>query len=396
MAGGDSAVPIGAMTPEQIAEQAERDLAEFQRMSAARRGTGATGGTGGREVGVSMPPAGGSSGSEAGGLGSNQSDRVTPAGAIGSGPELADALGTGAGGARNASDNRSTGAVAVDRDLDGRQWPDSGGTPPRRVPETPDALAATAAALYRDATREDTPLRSLMAIAALSIAEPDRPFNAEAIPDLTEDERRVLARFHGFCRDLGRQLAGSDDPEAVARAVERLSHEMRGARRLRIPRGELCTQVDGFGVFRAIEPREFVAHSGARFALYFEVDGYRSVELGAEGWKTELSVELSILSERDGVPVWRRDWQTMTDLVATQRKDFFVTHTVTIPDALSVGAYALKIRVRDEQTGALAEHSVPFRMVAAAARPGSSSGPATGGAPTSPSAPNRSGGSLPN
>lgn len=374
---GGGGIPPGSLTPEQLADQVERDLVDLQRLNAARRTSGAAGGN---------TPGGGASTAERAMLASESSrgGANTPvAGAgVGGGATAPPAPPPGSGA---TIDERRSGAdtsVAAD-DGDGVPAPALTPSGARRVPETTDALASAAAALYRDASRADTPLRSLMALAALSIAEPDRPFNPEALPDLTEEERRTVARFHGFCRELGRQLAASDDPDAVARSVEQLAREIKGERSLRVPRGEFCSQVDGFGVYRAIAPREFVAHSGARFALYFEVDGYRSVEVGSEGWKTELAVELSILSERDGVPVWRRDWQTITDLASTQRKDFFVTHAVTVPDALSVGGYALKIRVRDELTGALAEQSVPFRMVAAATGAPTTGSAAPGGAPMS-------------
>jgi len=353
-AGADAAqaVPEGAQSPEQIASQMERDLADFQRLMASRQsgGTRSTSGADGAAGGAGT-------GADPGGDRPAASPNGTRAGPEGSATAAANAPTRMPEDAGSATTTRPP----IDGAADDTQ---ASGTPPRRVAETPEALAAAAAALYRDASRADTPMRSLMALAALSIADPDRPFNPDALSDITEEERRTLSSFHAFCRELGRRLASSDESDEVVRAVEQLAKEMRGERRLHIPRGEFCSAVEGFGHFASIEPREFVAHAAARFVLYFEVDGYRSAELTGEGWKTELSIELSILSERDGVPVWRRDWQTITDLAASQRKDFFVTHIVAIPDALSVGAYVLKVRVRDEQAGSLAERSIPFRMVA--------------------------------
>jgi len=348
-------VPAGSKSAEEIAAQMERDLVEFQQLNTAGRvpaRSGAAASNGAPEGAFAAHQRAPTSS----GIATPDRAASSPAGSNTGAPVIGAAPPRGVEHELDAATEAAESTAAP-----------TPGLSRRAVPETPEALANAAAALYRDASRADTPLRSLMALAALSIADPERPFNAEALPDLTEEERRTLARFHGFCRDLGRQLASSDDPEAVSRAVEELSQEIRGERRLRIPRSEVCTQVEGFGVFTRIEPPEFTAHSGARFVLYSELDGYRSTEVGGEGWKTELSVELSILSERDGVPVWRRDWQSVTDLVATRRQDFFMTFRVNLPDALSVGAYALKIRVRDEQTGALAEHSVPFRMVAGTA-----------------------------
>jgi hypothetical protein len=37
---------------------------------------------------------------------------------------------------------------------------------------------------------------------------------------------------------------------------------------------------------------------------------------------------------------------------------------ITLPKALSVGKYTLKVRLRDEKSGAETEGSLPFEMVA--------------------------------
>ena len=51
-------------------------------------------------------------------------------------------------------------------------------------------------------------------------------------------------------------------------------------------------------------------------------------------------------------------------MTSKTRRDFFTTQLIALPPALSVGKYHLKIRVRDEHSGAEAEDSVPFQMVA--------------------------------
>ncbi len=52
------------------------------------------------------------------------------------------------------------------------------------------------------------------------------------------------------------------------------------------------------------------------------------------------------------------------DVTSKTRRDFFTTQLIALPPALSVGKYHLKIRVRDENSGAEAEDSLPFEMVA--------------------------------
>jgi hypothetical protein len=81
-------------------------------------------------------------------------------------------------------------------------------------------------------------------------------------------------------------------------------------------------------------------------------------------WLTEISQQLEIISDRDGIPVWSEPWQKAVDVTSHRRRDFFTTQIITLPEALSVGRYHLKIRVRDEKSGAETEESITFEMVA--------------------------------
>ena len=98
--------------------------------------------------------------------------------------------------------------------------------------------------------------------------------------------------------------------------------------------------------------------------VYLEIDEFTS-ELNEKGqWVTELSQELVIYSDRDGIPVQREGWQTGVDLTKHRRTDFFVVQIITLAERLSVGRYQLKIRVRDERSGAEAETAIDFEMIA--------------------------------
>ena len=79
---------------------------------------------------------------------------------------------------------------------------------------------------------------------------------------------------------------------------------------------------------------------------------------------TNLWQELEIYSSRDNIPVWRLDWQPAIDKSNTRLTDFYITHRFSIPERLSVGSYVLKVRVKDEAAGSIAESSIPFQIVA--------------------------------
>ena len=62
--------------------------------------------------------------------------------------------------------------------------------------------------------------------------------------------------------------------------------------------------------------------------------------------------------------MWNEDWQTAADRSQNRRRDYFTVQKLTLPSGLSVGKYRLKLRVRDEKSGAEVERSIPFTMTA--------------------------------
>jgi hypothetical protein len=52
------------------------------------------------------------------------------------------------------------------------------------------------------------------------------------------------------------------------------------------------------------------------------------------------------------------------DRSRTRRDDFFIVQVITPGERLAVGRYQLKVRLRDEKSGAEAESAVGFEMVA--------------------------------
>ena len=133
---------------------------------------------------------------------------------------------------------------------------------------------------------------------------------------------------------------------------------------LLIPDAVLCWRVGGFGDYDAFESQRFLAHAERQVILYLEIDGFISELNANEQWVTELSQLIEIRSDRDDIPVWSDPWQKAVDVTNQQRHDFFTTQIITLPRALSVGRYHLKVRVRDDRSGAETETSIPFEMVA--------------------------------
>jgi hypothetical protein len=133
---------------------------------------------------------------------------------------------------------------------------------------------------------------------------------------------------------------------------------------LRLTHEAMCMSVEGFGKLVPFDKASFLAGQEQRVIVYVEVENFTSEANSNGQWVTELSQELVIYNDSDGLPVWRTDWQTAPDVTTNKRRDFYLVNVVTLPKALTLGKYQLKISVRDNKSSAEAETSIPFTIVA--------------------------------
>lgn len=219
--------------------------------------------------------------------------------------------------------------------------------------------------LYQRSLDSDRPLRELVAIAAMALVDPGLALPPGADRDLSDGDVETLERLHEFFSELGTALRSAESvDDSVARAAAELRKALAHEPELTLPAAALCWRVQGFGAFDAFDVNRFLAHAEQQVILYLEIEGFVSDQNDRKQWVTEVSQQLEIYSVNDRMPVWSEPWQKAVDATAKIRRDFFTIQRITLPAALSVGSYALKIRVRDERSGAEAEKSVPFEMVA--------------------------------
>ena len=222
---------------------------------------------------------------------------------------------------------------------------------------------------YHHATYSDVPLRQLLVIVAQAIISPDRQLQVDAIPGLTDREREVLSAMQAFYTDVGERLLKAGDPEVLVTALAELKKELAKEPQLRLSHAALSSRVSGFGAYDEFKKNKagryvFLAHSRQQAVVYVEIEEFQSELNTNSEWVTELSQQLVIFSDRDGIPVWRQSWRPVVDVTKNRRHDFFVVQVITLPDKLSVGRYQFKISVRDERSGAEAEATLEMDMVA--------------------------------
>ena len=188
---------------------------------------------------------------------------------------------------------------------------------------------------------------------------------------LLDSERRALEAWRSVLRK-----ADEPDTRALAAALRGTADELAGAERLRVTHAALCARVLGFGRYEELtSANTFVAGRPHPMIVYVEVEGFAQMaggdesralnsEADAPGWVVELSQELNLYHGSDAKPVWTRAPQG--DLFRARRRvrDFYLIQEVELPANLSVGAFKLKVTVRDKATGAEDEAIIPIRIVA--------------------------------
>jgi hypothetical protein len=114
-------------------------------------------------------------------------------------------------------------------------------------------------------------------------------------------------------------------------------------RGLTIPRIQICRQVRGFEDVLPLDAQRL--RKGQPVLIYATLEGFRSMAT-SKGYRT---LTLSTLEIRgsDGDLLQRQSLGPAVDLVEVPRRDFFLTHLVTIPENLPVGEYIFELCVDD-------------------------------------------------
>ena len=173
---------------------------------------------------------------------------------------------------------------------------------------------------------------------------------------------------------------GPNDQPAAARLLDEQAATLRPASGLTITRAALARRVTGFGQFTPFASSTFLVGRAQTALVYVEVDrfGHREItgqdgplptapDPAGEQWAVELAQELQLYHDADGVLVWRSPEQPTRDLSTRQRRDHYLVQRIELPARLTVGAYRLKVIVRDRVTDATAEAAIPIEVVADAA-----------------------------
>jgi hypothetical protein len=123
-----------------------------------------------------------------------------------------------------------------------------------------------------------------------------------------------------------------------------------------------CHKISSFGNYLTYDRDEFTA--GQEVLLYVEIAGFRSESIPGGKFRTLLKSELEFF--RDGElhqSVEEIDLPETVDVCRRQRNDYFHSYQFAIPQTLTGGRYALKLKVQDQLGHSEASRSLPFVLL---------------------------------
>lgn len=190
-----------------------------------------------------------------------------------------------------------------------------------------------------------------------------------ALEAIAPAERKAIEHVREFMVGMEAWSRGDGlaDPAALAQS---LADRLAADHGLRIRQAALCTRVMGFGRFVPVDSTTLLAGRATRLVLYTEIERFAHRTMSQSHADAALSVveisqELNLWHDAPTpILAWRRSEERVEESLRGVRRDFYLVQPVEFPPTLSVGAYVLKVHVRDRVSGAQAEAAIPIRVVA--------------------------------
>lgn len=234
------------------------------------------------------------------------------------------------------------------------------------APLSREQLIAQLRQQVEDAAKTDHSLRPWLNRAALSVFDPSLELTDKDLSALADDQRRTILAYQRTFTQIARTTGRSadDDRQLLLDAARELSDQLASEQPLRIGVLKLCKRVKGFGVYDAFEGSTFLAGRSHPVIVYAELDHFHTKATDEGKHVVQLTQEIVLYNQADGLPVWRQEPAVITDESHNVRRDFFVVQIIRLSDRLTVGKYLLKVTITDEVGKTVDESTLPLQIVA--------------------------------
>jgi len=240
-------------------------------------------------------------------------------------------------------------------------------TTPAETKLTQQQIVARLSKQLKDSAASNDTLRPYLARTALSLFDPARELTEADLGELAAEDRQLILAYQRAFTLLGRSLGESttEDRQHLQIAATELADQLDAKpTSLRIQNAQLCSRVNGFGVYEPFKTSTFLAGVDRPAIIYAEVENF-TPRLESDGqYNVRLTQQVVLYNATDGLAVWRIRPTEITDTSRNRRNDFFVVQLITLPARLGVGKYNLKITLTDEIGQQVDEAEIPIRFVA--------------------------------
>ncbi|MBI1370585.1 MAG: hypothetical protein GC162_18260 [Planctomycetes bacterium] len=228
-------------------------------------------------------------------------------------------------------------------------------------------IEALDAQLRASASSGSDGLKPYISDAALTLLDPRRELTEKDMASLKPEDRQIVLAYQRAFTMLGRSLGKSpeEDRQNLQIAADELLEQLRsGHKTLKLLNANLCTRVNGYGVFTPFKSNTFLAGQEQRAIVYAELENFKP-RIDSDGlYEVSLTQQLVLYNQADGLPVWRIAPTEIIDRSRNRRRDFFIIQVVALPARLGVGKYNLKLTVTDQIGQAVDEVQIPINIVA--------------------------------
>lgn len=251
----------------------------------------------------------------------------------------------------------------------------SGGVPESASPDRSTLIVNLFDATATQAQRDEDPFAKMVPVALLGLDEETTQnaiqLNPSTLNNLTPEERTMLDALRTVGRSMMVENVLDRSPGSLARTLSSIAHDLSASEPISISDAAMCTRIFGYGRYELQPGNRFVAGRPNRVSIYTELENFgtrdaRSNDPGVmpgDTIATEVSQTIVLFSS--GIQAWSVPKQSVVLPGKKPQRDLFLRQVIDLPANLTIGKYEMKIIVRDETDGSVAETILPLEIVAA-------------------------------
>lgn len=224
------------------------------------------------------------------------------------------------------------------------------------------------------AQSEQDPFAAMLPVALLGLdtetSQSAGQLDPTSLNNLTPEERTMLEALRTVGRSLVEESVLDRSPGSLANVLTSVARDLSASEPIAITDAALCTRIFGYGRYEGQPGNRFVAGRPNRVSIYTELDHFgtresRSNDAGVMPGDTIASeVSQTVVLFSGGIQAWSVPKQSVVLPGKKPQRDLFLRQVVDLPANLTIGKYELKVIVRDETDGSVAETLLPLEIVA--------------------------------